>query len=199
MLCFCFLWYLSLPDHDYLLQQPPEANTSLSMGFCRQEYRSGLPCPPPGDLPNPGIKPASLMSPVLAGGCFTANATWEGQIHSMSPANHSKSCLSSPPPDPPPLIPSPSCSSCLFAPAQLRKGLHPAEFKGVFSASKMLCSPSPASTSLAAPAHCLLLTPPHPLSLMLEREPWGLPSLFLCLLLVSSLGILTSLEELNAT
>ena len=150
-------------------------------------------------LTNPGIKTASLMSPVLAGGCFTANATWEGQIHSMSPANHSKSCLSSPPPDPPPLIPSPSCSSCLFAPAQLRKGLHPAEFKGVFSASKMLCSPSPASTSLAAPAHCLLLTPPHPLSLMLEREPWGLPSLFLCLLLVSSLGILTSLEELNAT
>ena len=32
-----------------------------------QEYWSGLPCPPPGDLPNPGIKPASLMSPALAG------------------------------------------------------------------------------------------------------------------------------------
>ena len=30
-----------------------------SMGFCRQEYWSGLPCPPPGDLPNPGIKPRS--------------------------------------------------------------------------------------------------------------------------------------------
>ena len=29
----------------------------LSMGFSRQEYWSGLPCPPPGDLPNPGIKP----------------------------------------------------------------------------------------------------------------------------------------------
>ena len=31
----------------------------LSMGFSRQEYWNGLPCPPPGDLPNPGIKPRS--------------------------------------------------------------------------------------------------------------------------------------------
>ena len=37
----------------------------LSMGFFRQEYRSGLSFPPPGDLPDPGIKPASLMSPAL--------------------------------------------------------------------------------------------------------------------------------------
>ena len=43
----------------------------LSMGFSRQEYWSGLPCPPPGDLPNPGIEPASFMSPTLAGGFFT--------------------------------------------------------------------------------------------------------------------------------
>ena len=35
----------------------------LSMGFSRQEYWSGLPCPPPGDLPNPGIKPVSFMFP----------------------------------------------------------------------------------------------------------------------------------------
>ena len=34
----------------------------LSMGFSRQEYYSGLPCPPPGDLPDPEIEPASLMS-----------------------------------------------------------------------------------------------------------------------------------------
>ena len=32
----------------------------LSMGLSRQECRSGLPCPPPGDLPGPGIEPASL-------------------------------------------------------------------------------------------------------------------------------------------
>ena len=35
------------------------------MGFSRQEYWSGLPCPPPGDLPNPGFKPATLASPAL--------------------------------------------------------------------------------------------------------------------------------------
>ena len=40
--------------------------TSLSMGFSRQEYWSGLPFPPTGDLPNPGIAPASPKSPVLA-------------------------------------------------------------------------------------------------------------------------------------
>ena len=49
----------------------------LSMGFSRQEYPSGLPCPPPGDLPNPGIEPTSLMFPTLAGEFFTTSATWE--------------------------------------------------------------------------------------------------------------------------
>ena len=43
----------------------------LSMGFSRQEYWSGSPCPPPRDLPDPGIEPASLMLPALAGGFFT--------------------------------------------------------------------------------------------------------------------------------
>ena len=43
----------------------------LSMEFSRQEYWRGLPCPPPGDLPDPGIKPTSLISPVLAGRFFT--------------------------------------------------------------------------------------------------------------------------------
>ena len=47
----------------------------LSMGFSRQEYWSGLPCPPPGDLPDPGIEPASLISPTLAGEFFTTSAT----------------------------------------------------------------------------------------------------------------------------
>ena len=42
----------------------------LSMGFFRQEYWSGLPFPPPGDLPNPGTEPASPESSALAGGCF---------------------------------------------------------------------------------------------------------------------------------
>ena len=51
----------------------------LSMGFCRQEYWGGLPCPPPGDPPNPGIKPTPLVSPALAGGFF--DATWEALSH----------------------------------------------------------------------------------------------------------------------
>ena len=49
------------------------------MGFSRQECWSGLPCPPPGDLPDPGIEPTSLMSPALAGGFLTTTATWEAQ------------------------------------------------------------------------------------------------------------------------
>ena len=52
----------------------------LSMGFSRQEYWSGLPCPPPGDLPDPGIKPVPLASPALAGGFFTTSATWEAPV-----------------------------------------------------------------------------------------------------------------------
>ena len=51
----------------------------LSVGFPRQEYRSGLPFPSPGDLPHTGIDPASLMSPALAsaGRFFTTSTTWE--------------------------------------------------------------------------------------------------------------------------
>ena len=47
----------------------------LSMGFSRQEYWTEFPCPPPGDFPNPGIKPASLTSPALAGRFFTTSTT----------------------------------------------------------------------------------------------------------------------------
>ena len=49
------------------------------MGFSRQEYQSGLPCSPPGDLPDSGIEPASLISTALAGGFFTS-ATWEARV-----------------------------------------------------------------------------------------------------------------------
>ena len=51
--------------------------TPLSIGFSRQEYWSGLPCPPPEDLPDPGIEPRSLTSPALAGRFFTTSTTWE--------------------------------------------------------------------------------------------------------------------------
>ena len=46
----------------------------LCMEFSRQEYWSRLPFPSPEDLPDPGVEPASLMSP--AGGFLTTSATW---------------------------------------------------------------------------------------------------------------------------
>ena len=49
----------------------------LSMVFSRQEHWSGLPCPPPGDLPDPGIEPVSLMSLALTGGLCTTGTTWD--------------------------------------------------------------------------------------------------------------------------
>ena len=47
----------------------------LPMGLSRKDYWSGLSCPPPGDLPNPGSEPVSLISPALAGRFFTTSAT----------------------------------------------------------------------------------------------------------------------------
>ena len=48
----------------------------LSVGFSRQEYWSGLVGPPPGDLHNPGIEPASLVS-FIGRWVLTTSATWE--------------------------------------------------------------------------------------------------------------------------
>ena len=53
----------------------------LSMGFSRQEHWSGLPCPPPGDRPDPGIEPEFPKPPALAGRVFTISSTWEAQTH----------------------------------------------------------------------------------------------------------------------
>ena len=47
----------------------------VSMKYSRQEYQSGLPCPPTGDLSHPGIEPVSSMSPALAGEFLTTSAT----------------------------------------------------------------------------------------------------------------------------
>ena len=68
--CFSRVWLFAAP-WTVALQAP------LSMGFSRQECWSGLPCPPPGDLPHPGIEPMSLLSPSLAGRFFTTSTTWE--------------------------------------------------------------------------------------------------------------------------
>ena len=55
----------------------------LSMEFSRQEYWSGLPCPPPGDLPNPGIEP---RSPVLQADSLQAKPP--GKPRMLSPQHH---------------------------------------------------------------------------------------------------------------
>ena len=47
----------------------------LSMGFSRQEYWNELPCPPPGEIPDPGTKSISLVSPALVRKFFTTSAT----------------------------------------------------------------------------------------------------------------------------
>ena len=56
----------------------------LSWGFSRQEYWSGLPFPPPGDLPHPGIEPLSQASPALTGRFLTTSTTWEACTHTPS-------------------------------------------------------------------------------------------------------------------
>ena len=80
------IWNLNLPErmlshfsHVRLFATlgTVASKAPLSMRFSTQEYWSGLPCPPPGYLPNPGIKPVSPMSPALAGRFFTTSATWE--------------------------------------------------------------------------------------------------------------------------
>ena len=92
---YCFLWLFSL---NHIQKRPERVWNSVcvlscvqlfttpwtvadqappSMGFSRQEYWTGLSCPPPGDLPNQGIKPTSLMSLALADGFFTISPTWE--------------------------------------------------------------------------------------------------------------------------
>ena len=77
--CYATLWTIA--------RQAP-----LSMGWSRQEFRSGLPCPPPGDLLSPGIQPGDqTYVSCIAGGFFTHRVTWDALIwytkeHIPSPA-----------------------------------------------------------------------------------------------------------------
>ena len=66
----CYVWTIA--------HQAP-----LPMEFSRQEYWSGLPCPPPGALPDRGVEPVSFTSSALAGGFFTTSVTWEALLMSM--------------------------------------------------------------------------------------------------------------------
>ena len=60
---------------DPVDHSPPGSSVS---GTLQQEYWSGLPCPPPGDLPDPGIEPTTC----IAGGFFTTSAAWEAPLQS---------------------------------------------------------------------------------------------------------------------
>ena len=68
---YSYVWFFVTPWT--VAHQAP-----LSIWFSREEYWSGLPCPPPGNLPDPGINSKSLMSPALPGRFFTSG-TW--QVH----------------------------------------------------------------------------------------------------------------------
>ena len=63
----------------------------LSMEFFKQEYWSGWTFPSPGDLPDPGMEPKTLVSPALAGRFFTTRATWEAR--DCMKVKDSQSCL----------------------------------------------------------------------------------------------------------
>ena len=67
-----------------LVAQAIAHQASLSVGFSRQKYWSGLLDPSPGDLPDPGIKPVSLVSPALAGGCLTASPPGKGGMNNWN-------------------------------------------------------------------------------------------------------------------
>ena len=70
--CACMLSHFSHITRWIAAHQAP-----LSMGFSRQGYWTGLPCPPSGDLTDPEIKPMSLASPTLAREFFTTSTTRE--------------------------------------------------------------------------------------------------------------------------
>ena len=71
--CVCSLSHVQLCATPWTVaRQAP-----LSVEFSRLEYWSGLSFPLPGDLPDPGVERASLVSPALASGFFTTCATWE--------------------------------------------------------------------------------------------------------------------------
>ena len=65
-------------------------------GILQARHWNGLLCPPPGNLPNPGIKPVSLTSPALAGGFFTARATHNAAKDLLEPSQGTDSILDQP-------------------------------------------------------------------------------------------------------
>ena len=85
----CKLLQSCLTLGDPVDRRPPGSSVH---GVSRQEYWRGLPCPPPGDLPNPGIEPRSLTSPALIGGFFPS-AIWEALLHIHTNTTHQEGTL----------------------------------------------------------------------------------------------------------
>ena len=84
----CRIAWLCVPAQSCLTLCDPmdcSLQAPLSMGFSRQEYWRGLPCPPPGDLLESGIEPACLASPALAGRFFTTVPP--GRPHYLLPSH----------------------------------------------------------------------------------------------------------------
>ena len=86
----CMYAVASVVSTSFVTSETVALQVPLPMGFSRQEYWSGLPCPPPGNLPDPWIEPASLMSPALASRFFLfffvffcffiTSITWEAPL-----------------------------------------------------------------------------------------------------------------------
>ena len=79
---YVYICVLSYFSHVWLCDSmnctPPSSSVC---GISQTRYWGGLPCPPPGDLPNSGIEPKSLMSTSLAHGFFTTSTTWEAHLY----------------------------------------------------------------------------------------------------------------------
>ena len=86
--CVCVFVYICVCVCVYVLSRvllivtpwTAALQAPLSMELPRQEYWTGLPVPSPGNLPNPGIQSARLMSPELAGGFLIPSTTWEAIV-----------------------------------------------------------------------------------------------------------------------
>ena len=78
----CTLYFVVLAVADSATPWTVAHEDHLSMEFSRQEYWSGMPLPPPGDLPDPGIKP---MPPELAGGFFTTEQRGSPLCYKVGP------------------------------------------------------------------------------------------------------------------
>ena len=84
----CFVLSHFSRVHPFVTLQTEACQAPLSMGFSRQEYWSGLPCPPPADPLHPGIEPTSFMSPALAGRFPTISATLEAHKYCLNNNNN---------------------------------------------------------------------------------------------------------------